>query len=124
MNTPPPKAKGALPPRLALAFAPVHKRALGIAVGLTVALVLFGLTAFHVVGNPEHASQVALLSQYFYGYDVTWKGALIGSFWGFVVGFVAGWFVAFVRNLVTAILVFMVRAKAELKQTADFLDHI
>jgi hypothetical protein len=120
----PPKAKAALPPQLALAFAPVHKRALGVAVGLTVALVIFALTAFHVIGKPEHAPQIALLSQYFYGYEVTWRGALIGAFWGFVAGFVAGWFVAFVRNLVTAIFVFMVRARAELKQTADFLDHI
>jgi hypothetical protein len=124
MDTQPAKVKGALPPQLALAFAPVHKRALGIAVGLTVAFVLFGLTAFHVIGDSEHATQIELLSQYFYGYEVTWKGAFIGAFWGFVAGFVAGWFVAFVRNLVTAIFVFMVRAKAELKQTADFLDHI
>jgi hypothetical protein len=120
----PPKAKAALPPRLALAFAPVHKRALGVAVGLTAALVVFGVTAFHVIGNPERAPQIGLLSQYFFGYEVTWRGAFIGAFWGFVAGFVAGWFVAFVRNLVTAIFVFMVRAKAELKQTADFLDHI
>ena len=120
----PPKAKAALPPQLALAFAPVHKRALGLAVGLTVALVLFALTAFHVIGNPGQAPQVELLSQYFYGYEVSWRGAFIGAFWGFIAGFVAGWFVAFVRNLVTALFVFMVRAKAELKQTADFLDHI
>ena len=124
MDPQPPKTRGALPPALALAFAPVHKRALGVAAGLTFALVLFGVTAFHVIGGPAQAPNIGLLSQYFYGYEVTWRGALIGAFWGFVIGFVAGWFVAFVRNLVTAILVFMVRAKAELKQTADFLDHI
>jgi hypothetical protein len=118
------KAGSGLPPRLALAFAPVHKRALGVAVGLTFALVLFAVTAFHVVAQLERAPKIALLAQYFYGYEVTWNGAFIGAFWGFVTGFVAGWFVAFVRNLITAIYVFMVRAKAELKQTADFLDHI
>ena len=116
--------KGNLPPNLALAFAPIHKRALGMAVGFTFGLVLFAVTAFHVIGQPEHAPEISLLSQYFYGYEVSWKGAAIGFGWGMMTGFVAGWFVAFVRNLFTAIFVFVVRAKAELSQTADFLDHI
>jgi hypothetical protein len=118
------KTKSSLPPQLALAFAPVHKRALGLAVGLTVGVVLFAVTAFHVLAQPEHSPEIALLSQYFYGYEVSWRGAAIGFAWGLMTGFVAGWFLAFVRNLVMAIFVFVVRAKAELKQTADFLDHI
>jgi hypothetical protein len=40
------------------------------------------------------------------------------------VGFVAGWFFAFCRNLVLAFSVFLIRARAELNQTRDFLDHI
>jgi hypothetical protein len=67
---------------------------------------------------------LGLLSQYFYGYSVTWPGALVGCFWGFITGFVAGWFLAFVRNLALTVAVFTLRTKAELAQTSDFLDHI
>jgi len=109
---------------LALAFLPLHKRAIGIAVGATIGLVIFALTAFHVILQPDPALNIALLSQYFYGYSVSWQGALIGAFWGFVVGFVAGWFTAFGRNLIIATLLFVGRTREELRATRDFLDHI
>jgi hypothetical protein len=106
------------------AFAPVHKRALGVAVGLVFGLGIFAVTAFHVVLRPVGAPPIGLLSQYFYGFEVSWRGALVGFCWGFFTGFVAGWFAAFVRNLVTAITVFRIRTKSELAQTRDFLDHV
>jgi hypothetical protein len=105
-------------------FATVHKRALGMATGLTAGLVLFLVTAFHVVARPPDGPPIQLLAQYLYGYEVTWQGAFIGLWWGFVVGFVTGWFVAFVRNIALATWIVVVRAKAELAQTRDFLDHI
>lgn len=108
---------------LAQAFAPVHKRALGVAVGLTVALGVFLFTAFHIIAKPIDVP-VDLLSQYFYGYDTTWRGAFVGIWWGFVSGFAAGWFLAFLRNFAVATWIFVVRAKASLAQTRDFLDHI
>jgi hypothetical protein len=58
------------------------------------------------------------------GYSLTWKGAFIGLGWGFLVGFVMGWFVAFLRNLVIAASVFITRTREELRATRDFLDHI
>lgn len=112
------------PGTLALAFAPVHKRALGVAVGSVAGLFIFAVTVFHVVLRPEGALDIALLGEYFFGYTVSWQGAFVGLFWGFVSGFVMGWFIAFVRNLVIAIRVFTLRAKGELARTADFLDHI
>jgi hypothetical protein len=115
-------ADASLPPSLALAFAPVHKMAMGVAVGLVMALLVAGVTAFQVVAAPPDGPQLWLLAQYFYGYTVTWPGVGIGAFWGFVTGFVAGWFVAFVRNFFLAIWLIAVRAKAELSNS--FLDHI
>jgi hypothetical protein len=109
---------------VALAFAPVHKRALGVAVGAVFGLILFAVTVFHLLVGPPNGPNIALLAQYFYGYDVTWRGAFVGLFWGFATGFVAGWFVAFSRNFITAVSVFALRTKAELAQTKDFLDHI
>jgi hypothetical protein len=108
---------------LTLAFAPVHKRALGVAVGTACGFILFALTVFHVVLKPEGPS-LTLLAQYFYGYEVSWKGAFIGLFWGFVTGFVMGWFVAFMRNFVTAVRIFVLKTKVDLARTKDFLDHI
>lgn len=107
-----------------LVFAPLHKRALGTAIGAVVGLLIFGITVFHVVLQPEPAIRLHLLGQYFWGYEVSWSGAFIGLFWGFVTGFVAGWFTAFVRNLVIATLLFVGRAREELRATRGFLDHI
>jgi hypothetical protein len=111
------------PAPLALAFAPIHKRALGVAAGTAFGLLIFAITVFHVVFRPVDTG-VTLLSQYFYGYELSWKGAFVGLFWGFVTGFVMGWFVAFARNFANAIRIFALRTKAELAQTKDFLDHI
>jgi hypothetical protein len=111
-----------LPKALSLAFAPIHKWALGMAVGLTWGGGLALLTLFHVVGRPSPAPEIGLLAQYYYGYTVSWTGVLVGLFWGFVSGFVTGWFVAFVRNFTMATWLLFVRTKAELSQ--PFLDHI
>jgi hypothetical protein len=110
--------------RLGYVTAPMHKRAFGIAVGATAGTLIFVLTAFHVIVNPPNALNIALLGQYFYGYTVTWRGAFIGLAWGLATGFIAGWFVAFVRNLVVTVTVFALKTRAELEQTSDFLDHI
>jgi hypothetical protein len=103
---------------------PVHKTAAGIAVGCFCGVAFFALTVFHVVLRPADALDIGLLAQYFNGYEVSWKGAVIGLCWGFLSGFVAGWFVAFVRNVVIAIRVLMLKGRAELAQARDFLDHI
>jgi len=115
-------AEGPLPPTLARAFAPVHKSALGAAAGIVFGTLVAGLTVFHVVARPVHAPEISLLSQYFYGYEVSWIGAVVGLFWGFLTGFVAGWFMAFIRNFTTAVWLVFIRARAALSQ--PFLDHI
>jgi hypothetical protein len=114
----------ALPPYLGVICAPVHKRALGVAVGLTAAALVFLVTVFHLIVQPPGAVNLTLLSQYFYGYEVSAKGAAIGAFWASVSGFVGGWFLGFVRNLCVAIWVRYLSARAELANTHDFLDHI
>ena len=110
--------------RLLLAFAPLHKRAMGTAIGLALGIVVFGLTAFHILILPDDPIGIGLAREYFYGYEVSWKGAFLGFFWGFVAGFAAGWFGAFLRNLVVATSVWVTRTRAELAATRDFLDHI
>jgi hypothetical protein len=109
---------------LAKAFAPMHKRAMGLAVGLTAAALVALLTVFHVIVRPANALSIELLNQYFYGYDVSWRGALVGAWWAFVAGFVGGWFAAFLRNLFIGLWLMTVRVRANLRETRDFLDHI
>lgn len=106
------------------AFAPWHKRALGLAVGFTCGLGTAAVTAFHVVAAPPTAPNLELLSHFFYGYTVSWQGVLVGTWWSFFVGFVAGWFTAFMVNFFLATWLLVMKAKTDLSQTTDFLDHI
>jgi hypothetical protein len=109
---------------LELAFAPLHKRCLGVAVGTALGLLVFALTAIHVVRSPGEPYPLVLLQQYFPRYEVTWTGAVIGAFWAFWLGFVLGWMFAFLRNLALAVTAFVFRARAEMRENRGFLDHI
>ena len=109
---------------LALAFAPLDKRAFGVAVGAATGLVVFGATAVYLLRGAPARPHLALLGEYFYGYTASWRGAFIGLLWGCGVGFVAGWFLAFCRNLTLATSIWLLRTRNELAQTRDFLDHI
>lgn len=113
-----------LPPDLQLAFLPLHKRAMGMALGAAVGLTAFGTTAIPLMRSPADNFDLSLLAQYFYGYTFTWAGAFVALAWGFVVGFTAGWFIAFCRNLVIAASLWLTRTRAELAASRDFLDHI
>lgn len=113
-----------LPRSATLLFAPLDKRAFGVAIGVAVGLVIFSVTAIDLAFHSSPWPGLSLLNQYFAGYSVTWVGAFIGLAWGFAVGFCAGWFVAFVRNLVLAISLFVLQTRADLGETRDFLDHI
>jgi hypothetical protein len=113
-----------LPLRPALAFAPVYKTMFGIAVGTACAVFVLAFTVFHLLLSREQQIAPLLLAQYFYGYTASARGLIVGPAWGFAVGFVMGWFVAFCRNMVIAVSVFMLRTRAELAQTREFLDHI
>jgi hypothetical protein len=113
-----------LPPTLLLAFAPLHKRHFGTACGIAAAVFVVFLTFVHLIRSPDDAFPLSLLSQYFAGYTVSPTGALIGGLWAGFAGFVAGWFLAFSRNFVIAVTVFLIRTRATLAANRDFLDHI
>lgn len=106
------------------AFAPLDKAALGIAVGLVVGVTAALVTIADLVIDPHGRAGLYLLSEYFYGYTVSPAGALVALGWGLLVGFVAGWFLAFVRNAVMAVWLLYFRARAEWNATDDFLDYI
>jgi hypothetical protein len=119
-----PETYGELDAVLSYAFAPMHKRAFGTAVGVGAGLLLCLLTVLSLLLDPDDRASVALLSEFFAGYERSWRGAGIGLLWGCAVGFVAGWFTAFVRNLVLAVWLLVMRARADLAASREFLDHI
>ena len=117
-------AGGSLPATLAPTVAPMNKGAFGVAVGCVSGIPVFLLTAFHLLLNPVGGLQLELLSQYFYGYDVTWVGAIVGLAWGWLFGFIGGWVAALLRNFLTAVWILTVKGRAELSQGRDFLDQL
>lgn len=121
MTTPQQPAKAEV---VTAAFLPLHKRAFGIATGTGAVILSFLATAVYILRGSPPDLDLGLLSQYFAGYSVSWPGALIGAAWAGFVGFVMGWFFAFTRNLLLAVLLAVVRTRAEISQTRDFLDHI
>lgn len=114
-----------VPPSILLAFAPIHKVGLGVACGLVSGLLLFLATAVLILrGGPVVGPNLLLLSNYFPGFSVDWPGAAIGFLWAAAAGFVVGWLVAFLRNLLLALYLFLIKARSEMAQYGDFLDHI
>ena len=104
------------------AFAPVHKAALGAAFGFALGALVAGATVVQIFVATPDGLPLALLSQFFAGYTVSWPGVVVGFLWAALVGFVAGWFLAFLKNLVTALWMFTLRVNSALTQ--PFLDHI
>ena len=113
-----------IPDELVLAFAPLHKRAFGMAIGSVFGGLIFAATLIAMLSPDGPLHGISLLAQYFAGYDLTWKGAFIGLAWGFFVGYVMGWFTAYTRNFVMAAQIWLARARQEFGATRDFLDHI
>jgi hypothetical protein len=113
-----------LPRRVAYLFAPIDKRALGVAVGTVAGAGIVFVTGVQLVLRPEPTLDLVLLANYFPGYEVSWLGMWVGFVWAFTAGFFAGWLVAFTRNLVIGSWLFLTRSRAELTAARDFLDHL
>lgn len=105
------------------AFAKVDKIALGLAVGTVVGLTIFAATLFLVLrGGEVVGPNLALLGQFFIGYTVTLKGALVGLIYGLVFGFVLGWLMGFLRNSLLFAYLLTVKTKANLTSSLDSID--
>jgi hypothetical protein len=110
------------PDPLLLGFAPLHRTAMGVALGVVLGGLVFLLTQLalprgHSTMNP------GLLAQFFPGYGVTTSGAFVGLLWGFGVGFILGWGFAWLRNLSVRVYLRAMRSRAEIEQYSDFLDR-
>jgi hypothetical protein len=113
-----------VPSPLLLAFAPIHRRALGIAAGVVLGGFLSMLTLVTVLRGGDAANALSLLSQFFWGYSVSWSGIFVVFLWGFALGFMAGWSMALFRNAMVWIWLTAIRSRAEMNEYSDFLDHL
>lgn len=88
---------------LSAVFAKMDVPALSIAVGILGALLLFLATAILLLQTvPENypvGPHLSALADYLPGYSVSWGGTLVGAFWGFVSGAVAGFAAAVYWNI-------------------------
>lgn len=73
----------------------------GLATGAVAGTGLFIATNWLVIkGGPVIGPHLALLGQYFIGYEVTFVGSLIGFAYAFVAGFAIGYGVSWVYNAI------------------------
>ena len=78
----------------------------GLVTGIVVGLVIFVATNWLILkgattgpeGQPVVGPHLALLGQYFIGYQVTFWGSLVGFAYGFLCGFVAGYLISTMYN--------------------------
>lgn len=114
-----------LEPGLLLAFAPLHRLALGVATGVVMGGAIF-LSTFCLLlkGGYPVGPNLSLLGQFMYGYTVTFSGAFVGLAWGFGVGFFLGWGFAVAHNVAIWLWLVVIRSRAEMDQYGDFLDHM
>ena len=71
----------------------------GLVFGIVFGLIIFVATIWLVIkGGPVVGPNLALLGQFFVGYDVTIVGSLVGFMYGFVFGFAVGASIALIYN--------------------------
>jgi hypothetical protein len=74
---------------------------LGLVLGITTGLIIFVATNFLILkGGEVVGPHLILLRNFFPFYSVTFLGSIIGFGWGLLCGYVAGFIIAFIYNLV------------------------
>jgi hypothetical protein len=118
------KTESKVPSPLLLAFAPLHRTALGLGFGLVMGSLIFAMTLIAVARGGFPEPNLWILRAFLYGYRVSLLGAFVGFLWGFAVGFAIGWSFALLRNFAAWIWLTIIRSRAEMEQYGDFLDHL
>jgi hypothetical protein len=98
--------------------------ALGVAVGCACGLIILLATNFLIYkGGDEIGPNLALLSHYFIGYEVTVRGSFVGLIYGFIFGFVTGSLIAFLRNVIVTVYMNLIKFKGSVSAFNDFIDN-
>lgn len=79
----------------------INGHILGFVTGFIAALIIFAATNWLVLkGGEVVGPHLALLGQFFIGYDVTFVGSLVGAAYGFVAGYLSGLIIGWIYNAV------------------------
>lgn len=98
--------------------------ALGISLGTLFGLAIFFATNILIIkGGEVVGPNLALLNQYFIGYEISFAGSLIGLLYGFVSGFILGWLIAFLRNLIVTLYLHILKVKSSMSAVNDYIDN-
>jgi hypothetical protein len=107
------------------AFARLDPVALGTAFGVVGAFGLFFATVVLLIeGGPRLGENLALLGQYFLGFEVTWRGATLGFAQAGIGGFALGYLVAGLRNWGLAAYAYLLRRRAASEASRDVLGQV
>jgi protoporphyrinogen oxidase len=102
------------------AFARIDGVALGAALSAVSALYVFLPTVWLIITGTQRLDPgLYLLSQYFIGYKVSWRGAFLGLFYGAAVGFVFGWSLASLRNGLLRLYLRLVKIMEEIRSLQE-----
>lgn len=98
--------------------------ALGISLGALFGLIIFAATNILIFkGGDIVGPNLALLGQYFVGYDVTFSGSLVGLAYGLIFGFVIGWLIAGLRNSVVSFYIHFLKVRRSMSAVNDYIDN-
>ena len=82
----------------------LNAKVLGLALGLVFGFIIFAATNWLLLkGGDPVGPNLALLSQYFIGYSVSFVGSLIGFGYGLAVGTLSGALIAWIYNKIAAL---------------------
>jgi hypothetical protein len=99
--------------------------AFGVSLGTVAGVSLLVATLFLIIkGGPLVGRNLQLLNQFIPGYEVTLTGSVIGMVGAFVVAFVTGWAIAFLRNAVVFLNAILIRRDLELDLLSRILDYV
>lgn len=105
-------------------FARLDAVALGVSLGVLLGFTIFFATNLLVLkGGDVVGPNLALLSQYFIGYKVTFLGSLVGFVYGLMSGFIVGFLIAVLRNAVIAVYLQILRLKSSMAAVNDYIDN-
>jgi hypothetical protein len=109
---------------LVRSFDRMDKLAFATAAGSVSGLLFFFATIWLIVkGGEVVGPNLQLLSQYFVGYTVTMRGALVAFGYSFLWGFLFGWLFTYLRNFFLAYYIYRVNKKAAQLKFREFVDH-
>ena len=105
-------------------LAKIDGLALGVSLGTLCGVsILIATNILILKGGDVIGPNLALLSQYFVGFEVSFTGSVIGLVYGLITGFVIGWLIAFLRNIVVTVYVHLFRLKGSITAVNDYIDN-